>query len=45
MEFEQKYRFGFIPNTSPPSEPIADRMVILIDLPPDELYTLFGYRA
>ena len=46
MEFEQtNIELGFIPEyVAAFSEPIADRMVIPIDLPPDELYTLFGHE-
>jgi WD40 repeat protein len=46
MEFEQtNISLGFIPEyVAAFSEPIADRMVIPIDLPPDELYALFGHE-
>ena len=46
VEFEQtNIALGFIPEyVAAFSEPIADRMVIPIDLPPDELYALFGHE-
>jgi len=46
VEFEQtNIALGFIPEyVAAFSEPIADRMVIPIDLPPDELYELFGHE-
>jgi Tol biopolymer transport system component len=46
VEFEQtNISLGFIPEyVAAFSEPIADRMVIPIDLPPDELYALFGHE-
>ena len=46
MEFEQtNIALGFIPEyVAAFSEPLADRMVVPIDLPPDELYTLFGHE-
>jgi WD40 repeat protein len=46
MEFEQtNIELGFIPEyVAAFSEPLADRMVIPIDLPPDELYALFGHE-
>jgi len=46
VEFEQtNISPGFIPEyVAAFSEPIADRMVIPIDLPPDELYALFGHE-
>src|SRR5262245_53390687 len=46
MEFEQtNIALGFIPEyVAAFSEPIADRMVVPIDMPPDELYVLFGHE-
>jgi hypothetical protein len=46
MEFEQtNIALGFIPEyVAAFSEPIADRMVVPIDLPPDELYALMGHE-
>ena len=45
-EFEQtNISLGFIPQyVAAFSEPLADRMVIPLDLPPDELYNLFGHE-
>jgi Tol biopolymer transport system component len=45
-EFEQtNIALGFIPQyVAAFSEPLADRMVIPLDLPPDELYALFGHE-
>lgn len=45
-EFEQtNISLGFIPQyVAAFSEPLADRMVIPLDLPPDELYDLFGHE-
>jgi Tol biopolymer transport system component len=46
MEFEQtNIALEFIPEyVAAFSEPLADRMVIPIDMPPDELYALFGHE-
>jgi len=46
MEFEQtNIELGFIPEyVAAFSEPLADRMVVPIDMPPDELYALFGHE-
>jgi Tol biopolymer transport system component len=45
-EFEQtNISLGFIPQyVAAFSEPLADRMVVPLDLPPDELYALFGHE-
>jgi hypothetical protein len=46
MEFEQtNIALGFIPEyVAAFSEPLADRMVVPLDMPPDELYALFGHE-
>jgi hypothetical protein len=45
-EFEQtNISLGFIPEyVAAFSEPLADRMVVPLDTPPDELYALFGHE-